>query len=140
MLGQFTAFFFRNATDAGAVFHVAHNGQPGEQSRPLIDHAAVRTRAMDNISVNRYAAARDRFKPGHAVDQGGFAALSGSEQDQQLVFAHVQIDFTDHIHNAAGSIETLADILANDDILAHFPLTLHLQSFASMARIATARI
>ena len=61
---------------------------------------------MDHVAVDGNRATGNLFKTCHAVDQSGFAALAGTEQNEKLIFPHVQVDFFDDINDTAGSVKT----------------------------------
>src|SRR5688572_27425334 len=76
----------------GSEQDIVPNAQPRKQRIGLEHHAAIRTRAIDRLSVEEYAPGAGGLQPGDNAKQGRLAAAGRAEQAQEVVVFDAQID------------------------------------------------
>ena len=92
------AFLCRDAPELQAKLHVVTHVFPGKEHVALEDNAAIRTWALYWLAIKGYLARVRLLQSRKDFEQGGFAALTRAQNDQKLVFVHINGDVTDDWH------------------------------------------
>ena len=110
-----------NALGALRLGHLAHFQRKadvvghahGRVERVALEHhgdvALGRGHAQHIAPGDAQLALARLFQPGNDVEQGGFAAARGADQNQKLTWCHVDVDALEHLHRALSLAKYLAD-------------------------------
>lgn len=113
---------------------VVQDAHPGEQRERLEDHGALRSRTVDELALDGDRAAVRGLEPCDRAEERRLPTSARSEQRQELVLAHGEVDGVQRVDDVACSWhEPLRDASDLDHVHQDFLSVFHGMSLASSA-------